>query len=148
MATKRVSRRAKVQVPLPPATVWQAMNEPIAYATPEFATNLFAIAILLLGLAWLQPYFGSTNHLGNHGIVAGAQTINYEISTPSWYIGLASTGQDFKEFSEEAIVQPFAAAATQILDISEPVQNTVKFYHPGVTAVKDAWLELMADPQL
>lgn len=155
MAQKRISRRLSAPpLALPPATLWQALNEPIAYPTQEFGTSLVAIAVLLLGFVWLQPNFASSSQ----GLVAGAISTNYISQTTSaqarsassWYLALASTSENLGNVYQSGIQAPLGTAAQELLDVSEPVAQTVEFLQPGVDKVLgpfwNAWLELLSDP--
>lgn len=129
MKKRKTSRRSTQ------TTVWQALNEPIAYPSDEFARTVFLMTAVIMMMIWIAPYWGSA-------AVAGAQLSlvpeYIEGSVPEWYYTAERISYD--------LVNSFGTAAEQVLDISEPVTQTVEFYEPGVEAVWDAWLELMADP--
>ncbi|MDP3993829.1 MAG: hypothetical protein Q8P75_02505 [bacterium] len=147
-----MARRAKRSRSKKP-TVWQALNDPVVETPEEFAKLILLVSFVIIAMAWLSPYFGNpSDGIGRlagsaprpvvHSAVAGAFTENNalfgEEQAPEWYLTIDGMGS--------AIQSSFAFAANEVLDISEPVSGTVEFYAPGVTAVWDAWLELMADP--
>lgn len=142
MKKRRIARR--VQSP----TVWEALNEPIAYPSNEFAQNVLAISAAIVLMAWVAPYWDNAQAYSvertaysETGVVAGEQLYasSYTLAaTPDWYY--------VAEAVPGAVAEEFGQAAYEVLDISEPVGQVVEFYEPGVTAVWDAWIELMADP--
>lgn len=154
---KRTSRNIKLAVPQPPvesnSSVWRALNEPIAYPTQEFTKTFFPVAIFLFISIALVPYFGNTTNVNfGSGFVAGVST---EISVPleaavlempQWYVDLKSTASSLGEFYQETVAVPFGEAASEILDISEPVVSASEFLQPGLSEVKQEWLYLMQDP--
>ncbi len=147
-------------------TVWQALNEPVVEVGEGFARGVFVTALAVLFMVWVAPYWGTAqnSHVaggsynspllirpdlaalpsqvaffrmvtdGSSGMVAGIQTRE----TPVWYYAARDL--------PGAVTDAFATAATQVLDISEPAAEVREFYGPGLEAVGDAWLELMADP--
>lgn len=166
-----MARRRKKQV-----SAWEAMNHPVIHVTDEAARMIFLVAALILLMIWLMPNFGIRKlGVGRSGMpekavameyqpllapyqeVAGAATLPGEAGTfspavtpvvpaPQWYFDAAVTGNSFGDFYHETVVAPFSEAATEILDVSPPVRQMADFLAPGVHAVSDAWLELMADP--
>ena len=147
-----MARRAKRSRSKKP-TVWQALNDPVVEISEEFAKTILLASFVIIAAAWLSPYFGNSSDSAGrfaggaprpivHSAVAGVFTENNalfgEEQTPEWYLTIDRTGSD--------IQGSFVSAANEVLDISEPVGQTVEFYQPGVAAVWDAWLELMADP--
>lgn len=139
-ATKRrISRRVQ-------PTVWEALNEPVVEVTEGFAKGIFAVAVILLMMVWIAPYWASAGQSlsvavyespiinPEYGRVAGAQIT----AAPDWIAVAGSLPTD--------LADSFAQAASQVLDVSEPMSRLNEMYGPGVSAVKDAWLELMADP--
>ena len=130
-------------------TVWQALNEPVIEITPEAARDIFMLAAFIMMMAWLAPYWGTSQNQAyaisaTNEMVAGAtiETPDYGRNSdvaPEWYLTIERASDD--------VVNAFAEAADQTLDISEPVLDVMEFYEPGVDAVWNAWLELMADPQ-
>lgn len=153
----RRKSRIKLEVPQPPSvepiSVWAALNEPIAYPTAEFTKTFFPVAIFLFLSILTIPYFNNLSEKGyRYGSVAGAtiessqpaEAIN--VSTPQWYEDLKSAGASLGQFYHETVAVPFGQAATDLLDVSEPVSGAIEFVQPGVSAVKDEWLYLMQDP--
>lgn len=122
-------------------SVWASLNEPVAYPTQNFANTVFFIAAVMFLVVWIAPYWGTTRQdvamLMNYESQVLGESIENVIA-PEWYY----TG----EATVSGVVNAFATAGTEIFDISEPVSETVEFYQPGVDAVWNAWLELMADP--
>ena len=157
MARRRTKSAVKLAVPQPPSeasiSIWQALNEPIAYPTQEFTKTFFPVAIFLFISIVAIPYFGKTTNFNfGSGFVAGVST---EISAaseataleaPQWYYDLKSTASSLGEFYQETIAAPFGVAASEILDISEPIADASEFLQPGLSEVKQEWLYLMADP--
>lgn len=137
-------------------TIWQALNEPVVEVSEEFGKQLFAGSMALFAIAWLMPYFGQVNidSLAIHAQpeietarVAGASISAFDDTDPtSWYQMIASTADSLGEFYLESVTKPISVAAHEVLDVHEPVQDSWEFLQPGVQAVYDAWLELMADP--
>ena len=145
-----MARRAKRSRSKKP-TIWQALNEPVVEIPEEIAKSIFLVSFVILAMAWLSPYFGSTpvrQFAANpprpiaHAMVAGAYVESISVfddeQTPEWYLTINSM--------TNGVQSSFVLAANEVLDISEPVGRTAEFYEPGVQAVWDAWLELMADP--
>lgn len=138
MARKRqISRRVN-------ASVWASLNEPVAYPSQDFANAVFFIAAVMFLVVWIAPYWGTAGQdvallLNYEAQVLGASIENVVVA-PEWYYA--------GEAMATGVVDAFATASTELFDISEPVMETVEFYQPGVDAVWNAWLELMADPVL
>ena len=86
--------------------------------------------------------------------VAGAMTekggmgATGEKGAPSWYTEISATGASLGDFYHETVTAPFAEAVTELFDISRPVGSITDFLRPGTDAAWNAWLELMADPQM
>lgn len=119
-------------------TVWQAFNDPVVEIHESFARLIFIIAVILLLVAWIAPYWHEARLITSvrapfYGpLVAGA------ITAPDWYYVAADVpGQ---------VAGAWTAAASEVLDISDDLRSAASFYQPGASAVTDAWLELMADP--
>lgn len=136
-------------------TVWEALNEPVVEISEEQAKNIFLASLVIIGTAWIAPYWGAGNTLGayqagaegtifeqmadigtEYGTVAGAFE-EYE-SAPDWYYAAADVSSQ--------VVESIAVGANEVLDISGPVQDLAEFYEPGTTAVWNSWLNLMRDP--
>lgn len=136
MARKRqISRRVS-------ASGWTSLHEPIGYPTQDFANAVFFIAVLMFLAVWIAPYWKTAGQevallLNYESQVLGASTEKIVIA-PEWYY----TG----EAAVAATVDAFAAAGTELFDISESVSEAAEFYEPGVDTVWNAWLELMAEP--
>jgi hypothetical protein len=152
---KRVSRRLVIpKVPKASPTVWQALNEPVVEVSGGFAKIVFGLAVIMLVVAWVSPYWGVAHaqvpavsydsplllekalpsQMGQMRMVAGV-----EISAvPDWY-------ETAKVLPQELSLA-FSQAATEVLDVSAPAAAINEFYGPGFHAVNEAWLELMADP--
>lgn len=146
-------------------SVWEKMNEPIAYPDKEFYQPFFAIALAIMVMAWAAPYWQAAavtldtpapngvevgshyeyvsffdNNYQSSGRVAGAhveaaQIENRSQEAPFWY-----------DMISNDVPVAFGTATYEVLDISDSVQPMVDFYEPGVSAVWNAWLELMQDP--
>src|SRR3989344_3243117 len=149
MAKSRAKRTKKTQKQTASKpTIWQALNEPVVEVSEEFARGILLTAILIIMMAWVLPYWGSSSALAAEypfqtevisyqnqpSEVAGQQTT----ALPDWYYLVQRISSD--------ITLEFGQAAYDVLDISDPVQESIEFYKPGVQAFWDAWLELMADP--
>lgn len=155
-AKSRQTKSRAVHAP----TVWQALNEPIAYPSEEFGRNVLVAAIFIMALAWLLPYWNAASEnvaLKNDYYafraefpaprVAGASvTALDQESRPEWYFALKTSAGSVNEFYHESVSGPFVEAAEELLDVSDPVQDAVTYYKPGVDAVWNAWVDLMADP--
>ena len=149
-ATKKKIKKKK------PATVWEAVNEPVIEITEAHAKNLFLATALIIAAAWLTPYWGSGSVIAQEsyegtifeqvaaagkssGMVAGASTESYAVlEGPDWYYTL--------EAMPVSVATSFSDAAHEVLDVSEPVGEMIEFYEPGVSAVWNEWLNLMRDP--
>ena len=163
-----MARRKKQAV-----SVWQALNEPVVEVTDEAAKGIFLVAAVLLMFSWLAPSFGEAKAISNfqfsiskeetayqplfepYAEVAGASTENSPSPSlekrgvaPDWYVGLSATGASLGDFYHETVTAPFAEAVTELFDISRPVGSITDFLRPGTDAAWNAWLELMADPQM
>ena len=141
----RQAKRSRSNQP----TVWQALNDPVVEISQEFAKTILLVSFVIIAMAWLSPYFGNTSQASfkfstgyPRPVVAGAyiETVAAaaEQVIPEWYLTTNRITGD--------VQSSFALAANEVLDISEPVSGIVEFYGPGVQAVWNAWLELMADP--
>lgn len=150
-----------------PVSVWQAMNEPVVEVTDGAARTIFLAAAVIFLAVWIMPYLGNAKPVAAsapqevyayeplfvdypvYSAVAG-EVISFESgrSSPEWYLALAEVGSGLSELYQESFRVPFGQAASHTFDISGPVQDIAEFYGPGLAAVRDAWLELMADPQL
>ena len=123
-------------------TVWEALNDPVIELSEQQAKNVILASLVIMLAAWIAPYWGSStgSQYTSQGTaferVAGA-TID-TASAPDWYYTL--------EAVPDTLAQTVTDSATDVLDISEPVQNLVEFYEPGVSATWNAWLNLMRDP--
>ena len=143
---KRVSRRANVsaKVAVKP-TVWQALNEPVVKLPESFGRSVLLVSVAIMAFAWMSPYLGQT----------GSSQLFTE-ATPSYSFGQVAGAQleadDSSVLAETMVALPsdfanaFADAAQDVLDISEPVEQFVEYYSPGIQAVGDAWLYYMKDP--
>ncbi len=106
------------------------------------------MAVLIIMMAWILPYWGGSSALaaeypfGQTPIVyqnVSAQVAGQQTDAPpDWYYLIQRISSD--------VTLEFGQAAYDVLDISDPVQESVEFYKPGINAVWNAWLELMADP--
>ena len=127
-------------------SVWQALNEPVVEVPEGLARGLLKFSVVVLLAAWVVPYWGlaaaslpdvaydSPLISAYGGRIAGAQTA----AVPEWYeVSRSLPGE---------VMNAYAAAAAEVLDVSAAVSPMVEFYEPGAQAVSDAWLELMADP--
>ena len=143
-----MARRAKRSRSKKP-TVWQALNDPVVEISEEFAKTILLVSFVIIVMAWLSPYFGNAHEAGSlkfsaypRPIVAGAYVESVvplaEQETPEWYLTTNAI--------TSGVQSSFVQAANEVLDISEPVSRFTQFYQPGVQALSDAWLELMADP--
>lgn len=139
-----------------PPAVWQALNEPVVEVTEGFAKTMLFIALLLLCVSWIGPSWeqakiaAARENLGlaSSGRVAGVYLAAVSQAdtalppaaprVPEWYYLAQGLPYDIGE--------AFAQSASEVLDISDQAGPIVEFYEPGVAAVWDAWLELMADP--
>ena len=133
-------------------TIWEALNEPVIEVSPEAAKNIIAVAAMIMVMAWVAPYWGSAGRLADYdhevsvGMVAG-ETIGESIedsgpvslTTPEWYYNLSRTTEDF--------VDAYSSAASQTLDVSEPVVQAADFLAPGVSAVAGEFKYLLSEPQ-
>ena len=141
-------------------TVWEALNHPVIEVTPEAAKAIFTVAAFVIAMAWLTPYMpAAASHVAAatelglapseysefQGLVAGANT--EDILVTDYEIGLAPQWYDDLNDSAGAVAGAFVGAASEVLDVSTPAQSLVEFYQPGVSAVWNAWLELMQDPE-
>lgn len=128
-----------------PPTVWEALNESVVEVPENFARAMVMIAVIMLMVAWVAPYWGvagtrlpdisyNSPIITGEGLVAGAQVTN----PPVWYSLAKTLPFDF--------ANAFAFAADEVLDVSEPASQMAEFYGPGFQALNNAWLELMADP--
>lgn len=151
-------------------SVWEALNQPVVEVTDEAAKSIFLAAAVILLMVWLMPSFGGAETISNSQFSISKEAVTYQPmfgsysdyeevagastqtivaapqAVPNWYIAVATTSESLGGFYEETVEQPFAQAAVEILDISQPVQEMAEFYEPGVDAVWNAWLDLMADP--
>ena len=146
-------------------TVWEALNEPIIHITEQQAKNVFLASIVIAMAAWVAPYWGEAGtavayyapenvfekmasvgdvHGGSARVAGASIAAGYESSvsssafTPDWYYVAAEM--------PDALVESLALGANQVLDISGPITEMTGFYEPGVSAVWNAWLDLMVDP--
>ena len=147
----RTRKNSVASVVIPP-TVWTSLNEPVMEITEKMAETVFLVTAVIMLSAWVAPYWGKTPaqiaaHYSGMDVVSeqvagvttyGTQEVVFSNAIPDWYQQAASNAVSVSE--------AIAASADQILDISEPVGQAVEYYQPGVSAVWNAWLDLMADP--
>lgn len=164
---KRKTSRLRKQI-----SVWQALNEPIAYPTEEFTKFFFSAVGLILLLLWLAPYIGNYNaktaksypnyaksyeHLSQSDaavLLKPLRLISYFSGNYGQVAGESAAISDTTYETPDTglddllvtVSVAVADAAYDVLDISEQVEPYVEFFEPGVEAVWGAWLELMADP--
>ena len=141
-------------------TVWEAFNDPVIEVPLEQGQQVMAVAVMIMFAAWITPYWaaaadGPIAYYAPESVFEQVASLDFSsgavlgISTddpalaaspavPEWYYAVASV--------PEAVSQSLVLGANEVLDISDPVQQMVDFYEPGVNAVWGAWLELMADP--
>lgn len=137
-------RQRKVSRRVQSVSSWQVLNQPVVEVSEDFAKNLLFIAISLLVMAWIAPYWGNNQAISEqrsaisyYPAVAGARISNVP-RIPEWYYVAKDIPED--------MASAFTLASSQVLDISKPAMVMADFYSPGLSAVKEAWLELMADP--
>jgi len=140
------------------------MNEPVVEVTDEAAKAIFLAAAVIILAIWIVPYLGSAQPVaaatgepmaqnyepvfGQYQQVAGATVggESRELVSPKWFLALADAGEGLGDMYQETFEKPFAEATVQTLDISQPMGSLLAYYQPGLDAVWNAWLELMADP--
>lgn len=144
------TNRKRISQPARP-TIWQALNEPVVEVTESFARGVSVTALVIFIVIWVAPHWDFAKAINSEFAyqqflswqsaivsseprVAGVQVAQ----SPIWYEVLKDL--------PEAVPVAFGEAASEVLDISGPVQEIAEFYQPGFEALEEAWLELMADP--
>jgi len=136
-----------------------------------------AVVAALVLFSWVNPYFGEDNaiyrsaykdNIPTRAAAAFAYTGLFQPFELELYENPASPGPrvagaghvsgisytvsgetpNTSELYIEVLAKEFGIAASEVLDISGQIQPLAEFYAPGASAAWDAWLELMADPEL